>query len=61
MVWRKELISVLPNRKIVFWRNDDDRITISNDQVIHYWGAQKDCASSMFINIQSPLPHKLKL
>lgn len=42
------MISVLPNRKIIFWRNDDDRITISNDQIIHYWGAQKDCASITF-------------
>lgn len=46
MYWRKELISVLPGRKIIFWRNDDDDVTIQDNQILHYWGAQKDCEKS---------------
>lgn len=51
MLWRSELLSVIPNRTVIFWRNDDDNVMILDDQILHYWGAQKDCAASIFINI----------
>jgi len=42
MAWRKSLISSIPNRTVIFWRNDDTEVVISDDQIIHYWGSQDD-------------------
>lgn len=34
---------VLPqNRKVIFWRNDAANVTIGENDILHYWGAQAD-------------------
>ena len=54
MAWRESLISAIPNRTVIFWRNDDSEVVIKDDQIIHYWGSQSDVQKSNFIAIQSP-------
>jgi hypothetical protein len=49
MYWRFQMKQALPqNRSVVFWRNDDQNIKISGNDVIHYWGNQNDTFSGNF-------------
>lgn len=45
MYWRFQLKQVLPaGRRAVFWRNDGANVSTSDDDVLHFWGAQADVA-----------------
>jgi hexosaminidase len=45
MYWRKELRKNLsPTRKVVFWKNTNGNVSIGEDEVLHYWGAQNATA-----------------
>jgi hexosaminidase len=47
MYWRFQLKQVLPaGRRAVFWRNDGANVSTSDDDVLHFWGAQADVAKS---------------
>jgi len=47
MYWRFQLKQVLPaNRKVIFWRNDGQNVTTSDNDILHFWGAQTDVAKS---------------
>lgn len=49
MYWRYQLKQVLPaNRKVIFWRNDAANVSIADNDVLHFWGAQTDVAKSNF-------------
>lgn len=49
MYWRYQLKQYLPNgRKVIFWRNDADNVTTGADDIVQYWGAQKDTAAGIF-------------
>lgn len=52
MYWRFQLKQALPaNRKVIFWRNDAQNVTTSAADVLHYWGAQTDVATSNLLFI----------
>jgi hypothetical protein len=52
MYWRDELKSVLPkNRRVIFWRNNAANLTLSGNDVLHFWGAQADVANGNSIII----------
>lgn len=45
MYWRYQLKQVLPSsRKIIFWRNNAENVTLGPDDILHYWGSQADVA-----------------
>jgi hypothetical protein len=47
MYWRYQIKQVLPqNRRAIFWRNDAANVTIGENDILHYWGAQTDVAKS---------------
>jgi len=35
---------MFPERRVVFWRNDNAKIKIDDNDILHYWGAQADVA-----------------
>ena len=40
---------VLPqSRRVIFWRNNAVNVTIGDNDILHYWGAQKDVANGTF-------------
>lgn len=50
MYWRKYLRSVLsPTRKVVFWKNTNENVSIADDEVMHYWGAQNATADCNYL------------
>lgn len=49
MYWRYQMKQVLPtSRRVIFWRNDAANVTISDNDILHYWGAQADVAKGKF-------------
>lgn len=45
MYWRYQLKQVLPSsRKVIFWRNNAENVTLGSDDILHYWGSQGDVA-----------------
>jgi len=28
------------NRRVIFWRNDAENVTIAENDIMHYWGYQ---------------------
>lgn len=53
MYWRRQMKSILPaNRSVVFWRNDNSRISFQKNDIIHYWGAAADIPKSKYLSLQ---------
>lgn len=45
MYWRKQLRKNLaPTRKVLFWKNANGNVSVGDDEVLHYWGAQSATA-----------------
>ena len=54
MYWRRQINAVLPvDRRAIYWRNDAAGVTVTGDDILHYWGNQADTAKSTYPPTQS--------
>lgn len=52
MYWRQQVGAVLPvSRRVIYWRNDGAGVTITDNDILHYWGAQADVAKCISYSI----------
>ena len=55
MYWRDQLKSTMfPERRVVFWRNNAQKVKIDENDILHFWGSQSEVAKGNPSTIQSP-------